>query len=138
MVYHMVDHPVKPLRPRYSWCACGYARCVSFPVGPWLPVLLVSLQPLTQSSWAGRLPNIPANQPFWASSRDAPGLIAAGFAEPAPSGTTAPPVEPPLTAHGTPGFAAGTSNSSRPATPSRFYAAMPGDARVGAAEPGRP
>jgi len=85
---------------------------MGWPVGPWLPVLMVSLQPLTQQCWAGKLPNISAGEPFWASSRDVPGLIATGQAAYAPAGTIAPPVEPPDTVHGTPGFAAGTSNSS--------------------------
>ena len=90
---------------------------MGMPVGPWLPVLLVSVVPLSQQSWAGQLQPVAANEPFWASSRDVPGLIAAGQAIYAPSGTIAPPVEPPYTAHGTPGFAAGTSNSSSPGPP---------------------
>jgi hypothetical protein len=73
---------------------------------------MISLQDLSQSAWSGRLPNIPANQPFWASSRDVPSLISAGLAEIAPDGTTAPPNEPAYTAWGSPGFGAGTSNSS--------------------------
>ena len=87
------------------------------PVGPWLPVLLVSTVPLSQQSWAGELQPVPAGQTFWASSRDVPGLIAAGQAVYAPSGTVPPSVEPAYTAHGTPGFAAGTSNSSSPGPP---------------------
>jgi len=82
------------------------------PVGPWTPVLMVSLQPLSQSAWSGNLPGIAANEAFWASSRDVPGLIAAGLAELAPEGTAAPPVEPAWCANGSPGFAAGTSNST--------------------------
>jgi len=85
---------------------------MAFPVGPWLPVLMIAQTGLSQSSWAGQLPPVPAGQPFWASSRDVPGLIAAGQAIYAPSGTVAPPVEPAWCAHGTPGFAAGTSNST--------------------------
>ena len=85
---------------------------MGMPVGPWLPVLLVSVVPLSQQSWAGQLQPVAANEPFWASSRDVPGLIAAGQAIYAPSGTVAPPVEPAWCAHGTPGFAAGTSNST--------------------------
>jgi hypothetical protein len=85
---------------------------MGMPVGPWLPVLMVSVVPLSQQSWAGELSPVAANVPFWASSRDAPGLVAAGQAIYAPSGTIPPPVEPAYTAHGTPGFAAGTSNSS--------------------------
>jgi hypothetical protein len=73
---------------------------------------MIALAELSQSSWAGRLPDVAIGQPFWASSRDVPSLIAAGLAENAPPGTVAPPVEPRYTAHGTPGFGAGTSNSS--------------------------
>ncbi len=75
-------------------------------------MLMMSLQPLSQSAWSGKLPDIGVNEAFWASSRDVPSLIAAGLAEIAPNGTVAPPVEPAYTAHGSPGFAAGTSNSS--------------------------
>jgi hypothetical protein len=85
---------------------------IGFPVGPWVPVLMVSLQPLSRSSWAGQLTPVAANEVFWASSRDAPGLAADGQAEYAPPGTIAPPVEPPRTVHGQPGFGAGTSNCS--------------------------
>ena len=83
---------------------------MGWPVGPWVPVAMVALQPLAQNSWAGYLPGVAAGQPFWASSRDVPGLLAAGQAEYAPEGTVMPPVEPPHTAHGSPGFGAGTSN----------------------------
>jgi hypothetical protein len=86
---------------------------MSFPAGPpWVPVLMVSLRPLTQSTWAGQLAPVAEGQAFWASSRDVPGLIADGWAVLAPEGTVAPPVEPPHTVHGSPGFGAGTSNSS--------------------------
>ena len=85
---------------------------MGFPVGPWVPVLMVSLQPLSQQAWSGQLPPIAANEPFWASSRDVPSLVAAGLAELAPPDTVAPPVEPAYTAWGSPGFGAGTSNSS--------------------------
>lgn len=81
-------------------------------MGPFIPTLMLALQPLYQASWAGRLPNVPAGEAFWASSRDVPSLIAAGLAELAPPGTVAPPVEPRWTAHGSPGFGAGTSNST--------------------------
>jgi hypothetical protein len=74
--------------------------------------LMVALQPLEQGTWAGRLPNVGVNEAFWASGRDAVSLVAAGLAEYAPDGTIAPPPEPAFTAHGTPGFGAGTSNSS--------------------------
>lgn len=85
---------------------------MGFPLQPPTPVLMVALQPLTKSSWAGRLPNIAIGDAFWSNSREAPALVAAGQAEIAPEGTVAPPVEPPYTVHGSPGFAAGTSNSS--------------------------
>jgi hypothetical protein len=90
---------------------------MSFPVGPWLPVLMIAQTGLSQQSWAGELPPIASGQTFWASSRDVPGLVAASLAAYAPTGTTAPPVEPAYTARGTPGFAAGTSNSSYPGPP---------------------
>jgi hypothetical protein len=73
---------------------------------------MVSLQVLTQNAWGGALPDIPANHAFWASTLDAPGLVANGQAEYAPPGTVAPPPEPRWTVRGQPGFAAGTSNSS--------------------------
>ena len=85
---------------------------VGFPVGPWTPTLMIAEAELYQASWAGRLPNVGPGQAFWASSRDAPGLVAAGLASIAPPGTVAPPVEPRWTAHGSAGFGAGTSNSS--------------------------
>lgn len=85
---------------------------MGFPVPPLPDVLLVALQPLTKSSWAGRLPNIAVGDAFWASGMEAPGLVAAGQAEIAPPDTVAPPAEPRYTAHGSPGFGAGTSNSS--------------------------
>jgi hypothetical protein len=74
--------------------------------------LMIALQPLSRSLLAGRLPNVGVNEPFWASARDSVWLVADGFAEYAPDGTVAPPPEPAWTAHGTPGFGAGTSNSS--------------------------
>jgi hypothetical protein len=86
---------------------------VGFPLlPPVTPVLMVALPPgpLAQSAWSGRLPDIEAGEAFWASSQDAPSLIAAGLAEIAPPDTVAPPVEPAWTAHGQPGFGAGTSN----------------------------
>jgi hypothetical protein len=73
---------------------------------------MIALTDLSRSSWAGRLPNVHLNDPFWASARDAVSLVAAGQAEYAPDGTVAPPPEPAHTVHGTPGFGAGTSNSS--------------------------
>jgi hypothetical protein len=85
---------------------------MGFPLPPNVPVLLVALQPLTQSAWSGRLANVAVGQPFWASSREAPGLVAAEQAEYAPDGTVAPPPEPAHTVHGTTGFGAGAANSS--------------------------
>ena len=85
---------------------------MGFPVGPWVPVLMIALQPLGQQTWAGKLPSVAVSEAFWASSRDVPSLIAASLAELAPPGTVAPPVEPAWCANGSPGFAAGTSNSS--------------------------
>lgn len=82
------------------------------PFPPGIPVLLVALAELARSSWAGRLPDVSVGDPFWCSPLDAPGLIAAGYAEIAPEGTVAPPPEPRYTARGVPGFGAGTSNSS--------------------------
>lgn len=85
---------------------------MGFPVGPWLPVLMIAEVELYQASWGGRLPDVSPGEVFWASSRDAPVLSAAGQATYAPPGTPAPPVEPAWTAHGSAGFGAGTSNCS--------------------------
>lgn len=85
---------------------------MAFPVPPPAPVLLVALQTLSRWTWAGRTPDVTTGDAFWSDSREAPGLIAAGQAEIAPEGTVAPPAEPAYTAHGSPGFGAGTSNSS--------------------------
>jgi hypothetical protein len=73
---------------------------------------MIALTPLSRATWSGRLPNVGVNQAFWASGRDAVSLVASGLAEYAPDGTVAPPAEPAYTAHGSPGFGAGTSNSS--------------------------
>lgn len=81
-----------------------------FPVAPLTPVLMVALQPLTRSSWAGRLPGVAVGDAFWSNTGEAAGLVAAGQAEYAPEGTPEPPPEPPWTARQTPGFGAGTSN----------------------------
>ena len=83
---------------------------MGYAVGPWIPTLMIALQPLSQSAWSGRLPDIGIDEVFWASSRDVPSLLAAGLAELAPPGTPAPPVEPAWTVHGQPGFGAGTGN----------------------------
>ena len=89
---------------------------MGFPVGPYTQVLMISLSddpPLAQWGWSGMIvKSIPVGQAFWASSRDVPGLLAAEQAEIAPEGTIAPPPEPAHTVHGSPGFGAGTSNSS--------------------------
>jgi len=85
---------------------------MGFPLPPLPPRLMIALVPLSQAAWSGRLPDIGANEAFWATSRDAVSLVAAGYAEYAPDGTVAPPPEPAWTVHGSPGFAAGTSNSS--------------------------
>lgn len=76
---------------------------------------MIAAADLNVQSWAGRLPDVEPGEVFWASSRDVPALLAAGLAVTAPPGTAAPQVEPPWTAHGSPGFGAGTSNSSYPA-----------------------
>jgi len=74
---------------------------------------MIALADLYQASWAGRLPGVSVNEPFWASSRDSAGLISAGLARLWQAGDPpAPPVEPAYTAWGSPGFGAGTSNSS--------------------------
>ena len=85
---------------------------MGFPLPPNVPVLMIALRPLAQQSWAGPLPDVADGDPFWASSLDAPGLAAAGFAEYAPAGTVAPLAEPAWTVRGVPGFGAATSNSS--------------------------
>ena len=78
---------------------------------------MIALAELSRSAWSGRLPDVAEGDPFWASSRDVPSLLAAGLAELAPPDTVAPPVEPAWTAHGQPGFGVGTSNSSHQWTP---------------------
>jgi hypothetical protein len=91
---------------------------MGFPLDPPAQVLLVALQPVSRWTWGGRTPNVGIGEAFWSNSREAPGLIAAGQAEIAPDGTAAPPPEPAWTAHGQPGFGAGTSNSSHQWVPS--------------------
>lgn len=73
---------------------------------------MVCLKPLRQETWAGYLAPIAVGDAFWAEARSVSWLVADGYAENAPAGTVAPPVEPRYTAHGSPGFGAGTSNSS--------------------------
>ena len=86
---------------------------MGFPVGPWVPILMTALQPLIQQTWAGRLPTIAAGASFWALSRDTPALLASGQARLWQAGDPpAPQAEPAWTAHGSPGFGAGTSNCS--------------------------
>lgn len=92
--------------------SAAYDHSMGYVVGPWVPTLMVALAELSQSSWAGKLPDVSPGEAFWASSRDVPSLISAGLAELAPDGTVAPPPEPRYTAYGSPGFGAGTSNSS--------------------------
>jgi hypothetical protein len=73
--------------------------------------LLIALRELEQSTRSGRLPEVRAGHPFWARSKDAAGLVAAGLAAYAPAGTQLRP-EPPYTVSEVPGLAAGTSNAS--------------------------
>jgi hypothetical protein len=75
------------------------------------PVLMVALVRLYQATWAGRLPDVMPGQLFWASGRDAPNLLSAGYAVNAPANSTLAP-EPPYTAYGSPGVGAGVSNCS--------------------------
>jgi DNA-binding MarR family transcriptional regulator len=111
--------PCEHRRPPGSYCArCGRLigglrlGLMGFPLDPPAQVLLVALQPVSRWTWGGRTPNVGTGEAFWSNSREAPGLIAAGQAVLAPEGTVAPPAEPPHTVHGSPGFGAGTSNSS--------------------------
>lgn len=85
---------------------------MGFPLQPNVPVLMVALTDLYQATWSGRLPNVSNGEAFWASVYEAPSLAASGLAKYAPDGTVAPPPEPEYTAHGSPGFGAGTSNCS--------------------------
>jgi hypothetical protein len=85
---------------------------MGFPLTPEPPQLLIALKPLSQASWAGRLPAVGIGGAFWAEARSVPYLIADGYAEIAPPDTVAPPVEPAHTVHGSPGFGAGTSSVS--------------------------
>jgi hypothetical protein len=79
-------------------------------------VLMIALVELEQAGLGGRLPEVAAGQPFWAWSGEwldqASELVAAGLAAYAPADTQLR-AEPPLTAHGSPGFGAATSNTSR-------------------------
>jgi hypothetical protein len=90
----------------------GTLGFMGFPLPPNRPQLMIALQPLSQASWAGRLPSVATGEAFWAEARIVPSLIAAGQAEIAPPDTAPPPIEPAWTAHGSPGFGAGTSNCS--------------------------
>ena len=73
--------------------------------------LLVAMVELKQSTQSGRLPEVAAGQPFWAVTRDAAGLVAAGLAAYAPTGTQLRP-EPPFTVNQVPGLARDSSNPS--------------------------
>jgi hypothetical protein len=73
--------------------------------------LMIALATLSQQCLAGKLPDVPAGQPVWVRSAEAPGLAAAGLAAYAPAGTTLAP-EPPLTVHGSPGFGRATTNTT--------------------------
>lgn len=94
--------------------AAGAANWLSISPAAWppvSPVLMTAIVPLRQDTAAGYLGVIEPGTVFWASARDAPNLLANSMAVIAPPGSSAPP-EPPLTANGTPGIGAGTSNSS--------------------------
>lgn len=82
------------------------------PSSPYVPVLLVALVELQQTGWAGRLPNVQVGGSFWCKPVDVEPLISAGYARPWVNGDPVIAPEPPYTAHGTPGIAAGTSNAS--------------------------
>ena len=74
--------------------------------------LMIALAELSQSSLAGRLPDVAPGTVFWSATRDAAGLVAGGLAWYASAGTPLARAEPPYTVHGVAGFAAGTSNAS--------------------------
>jgi len=73
--------------------------------------LLIALRELEQSTRSGRLPEVLAGHPFWARSKDAARLVAAGLAAYAPAGSQLRP-EPPWTVSETSGAGAATSNAS--------------------------
>jgi hypothetical protein len=74
---------------------------------------MTALTELQQTAWSGRLPDVAPGQPFWCKQSDVTPLINAGYAREWTEGDpAAPPPEPPYTAHGIPGIAAGTSNAS--------------------------
>ena len=76
-------------------------------------MLMTALVQLQQTTWAGRLPNVAAGQAFWCKPGDVTPLTSAGYARAWQAGDPpAPPFEPPYTAHGIPGIAAGTTNAS--------------------------
>jgi hypothetical protein len=72
---------------------------------------MVAVVELYQSLWSGRLPNVMPGSLFWAKPADSAQLLAAGYATIAPPGSVLAP-EPPYTANGSAGVAAGTSNAS--------------------------
>lgn len=78
----------------------------------WMPpVLMMALAQLYQANWAGRLPNVAPYALLWAKYADAGPLLTAGLAIVAPPGSVLAP-EPPYSANGSAGVAAGTSNAS--------------------------
>lgn len=83
------------------------------PSSPYVPVLMTALTELQQTAWSGRLPNVAPGQPFWCKQQDVGPLTSAGYARAWQQGDPVAPLpEPPYTAHGTPGIAAGTTNAS--------------------------
>src|SRR5947207_9198194 len=62
-----------------------------WPALPGSAVLMVAVSQLSRQSAGGRLPDVPAGQPFWASARDAPNLLSAAMAVIAPPGTVLAP-----------------------------------------------
>lgn len=98
-----------------GWAVQGVFTAAALPTGPFpsSPVPMVALQTLFRSTWAQRLPDVHAGDPFWARYADYPGLIDGGFARLWAQGDPAmPPAEPGNTAHGIAGIGAGTSNNS--------------------------
>jgi hypothetical protein len=80
---------------------------------PYVPVLMTALTTLQQTAWSGRLPNVAPGQPFWCKPGDVQPLVSAGYARAWQAGDPPAPLpEPPYTAHGSPGIAAGTTNAS--------------------------
>jgi hypothetical protein len=83
------------------------------PASPYVPVLLTALVVLQQTAWSGRLPNVQPGQPFWCKQQDVQPLLSAAYAREWVEGDPPAPLpEPPWTANGQAGVAAGTSNAS--------------------------